>query len=215
MTASSKYHFTPNTAPTSYTRKFNDYRNYKLNSDSAKAHQEYMYSAPPYGITGKHITAESKELKPRSSLYLPLKTRLPEEAKRLQQEAEKILRSVQEKAEEEYEQRLEVPEAPQEKQEVKETPPTRKKKKRARIAFGGSDGLTADKDLTSSMLPTRKTLHGETYEQFCSLKQPKKPVLPDNLESPFLSAKKNKEVWDWITHDDEVTDFSHFMAVCS
>ena len=101
----SRFHFDTNTLPSVERPKTQhaNSRDLPINAESDAIRQLYTHSAPTNGIVGRDATTES--LRQRSSLNFPIKQRLPPEAIKLKQEAERILRSVQEKdkdAEEEY-----------------------------------------------------------------------------------------------------------------
>ena len=175
--------------------------------------KQYSFSAPPRGITGKQTTVDSAELKPRSTLYLPIKAKLPPEAERIKQEAEKILQSVREKAEAEYEARNapKNDEDDEKEDEVKMQEKAKPKKKRARIAFGGED----DKDETLGIRIKRKTKKDESYENFKRIAPRTRPPLPEAFESPYLDEEKNKLIWDWMAKEETFNDFNYFLKICT
>lgn len=55
----------------------------------------------------------------------------------------------------------------------------------------------------------------QTYEEFKGVPVPAKKPLPTQLRSEFLSTTGNERVWDWMNSGEKVTEFSHFLDVCS
>ena len=200
LKSSVSHHLQTNTVPSAFRGRKSDYTRYKLNSESEKVRKAYSHSAPPHGLTGKTLTADSKQLQPRSNLYLPLKTRLPEEAVKLKKEAEKILKSVQEDDD------LYDPDRDDD----------------LRNAIGTHiDDLAKDRSRSHPKLDAnpvpffKKTSKFKDYEDLKNTKVSPKPEFPETIESPFLSHDKNLEIWDWLTKDEVVTEFTHFMSICS
>ena len=157
--ASVRHHLTPNTVPRPFTRTPTKHGDYQLNSESQQVRNLYFTSAPARGITGKLTTVDCDELRPRSTLYLPIRAKLPPEAERMKQEAGRILRSVREKAEAEYDARNASEnnhhaENDEKKIKIKKKVKVKKIKKRARISMDGEDN---EADQTMGIRIKRKT----------------------------------------------------------
>ena len=222
--ASAKQHFVPNAPATRYVHDPDDYTKYVLNSDSEKIRKLYAQSAPPRGIVGKQTTCTSPELRTRSSLYLPIKTKLPPEAVRMKEEAHRILKSVQEKEGDDHEEAgaLEQPPPPppvtlkpvlhDPKNAHKNTLGPEGEQRKVSFALAGKKRPVR----SGGCCPVvKKTDAFQSYEDLRDRKLPSKPPLPELFKSPFLSEQKNQDIWEWLTRDDVVTEFNHFLNVCS
>jgi hypothetical protein len=52
-----------------------------------------------------------------------------------------------------------------------------------------------------------------SYEELKNAKPPK-PKMPDTLKSQFLNDEQNQEIWDWLHHGEELSEFEYFLSVC-
>ena len=109
----------------------------------------------------------------------------------MKQEAERILRSVQEKAEAEYDARDASENnnnaAVNDEKKIKITKKVnvKKIKKRARISMDGED---SEVDKTMGIRIKRKIKKDEAYENFKQIIPATKPSLPESFESPYLNS---------------------------
>ncbi len=227
--ASTQHHFIPNSPSVKYLQSPDDYTKYTLNSDSEKVRRHYSHSAPPKGITGKNTTPHSEELKTRSTLTIPIKTKLPPEALRMKEEAEKILQSVEENAEAEYDASKEAQTLHTSSQfgNINTSPGKKDNTKRVQFLKGlvthSSDRKQANiyvdhssgTDRANKYIVNRKAGRFTSYEDLKDTQLPKKPPMPNTLRSPYLTAEKNADIWEWLTKEEVVTEFNHFMNVCS
>ena len=210
LKSSVSHHMKTNTVPTPFKEKHSDYTRYKLNHESERVRRMFSHSAPPGGLTGKAVTPESKCLQPRSKLYIPLKTKLPQEAIKLKEEADTILKSVQEDRDK-YD-------------------PSRDHDLRNQIGeqidpllFSMPNNNLNPETHTGqvrigqqkSKVFFKKTDRFKDYETLKNTKPPAKPAFPEDIRSPFLTQDKNMQIWSWLTHDDVITEFSYFMSICS
>ena len=215
--ASVRHHLTPNTVPRPFTRKPTKHRDYQLNSESQRIRNLYFTTAPARGITGRLTTVDCDDLRPRSTLYLPIRVKLPPEAERMKQEAERILRSVREKAEAEYDARNASEnnnhaENDEKKIKITKKVKVKKIKKRARISVEGED---SEADKTMGIRIRRKIKKDVTYENFKRNIPDTRPPLPEPFESPYLNSEKNQEIWNWMTKGEPFDDFNYFIKICS
>ena len=165
----------------------------------------YCKSAPSNGLVGQ-LTTEV-DLQPRSCLHFPLKQKIPEEALRLKREADRILKSVQEKE-------IETPDfdpTPQ------PHPPSKLAKSRRYVTSRQRVTPTARAAMTRSTptIGSRQKSKFQTYDEFVQSKTPKRRELPEKLRNGFMSNAKSERVWDWLNQDEKITDFSYFLETCS
>ncbi|GFS02410.1 hypothetical protein ElyMa_001122600 [Elysia marginata] len=52
-----------------------------------------------------------------------------------------------------------------------------------------------------------------TYSELRSAQAPK-PVIPKEIESPFLSPDLNQSIWEWLHYGESVSEFDYFLSVC-
>ena len=135
----------------------------------------------------------------------------------MKQEAERILRSVREKAEAEYDARNASENnnhhAENDKKiKIKKKVKVKKIKKRARISMDGEDN---EADQTMGIRIKRKTKKDETYENFKQIIPATRSPLPESFESPYLNSEKNQEIWSWMTKGEVFDDFNYFIKICS
>ena len=191
-----------------------------MNAESEKVRRQYAKSAPSTGLAGRRSLTKS-DLKQRSNLYLPLKAKLPEEAKKMREEAAKILKSVQEK-DEEYDPSKDKVIIPQSKSSEdltlhrKERPVNSVRPgrggagRRGRISFREAQNA----DITTST--PKKTDLFENYEDLKNTSVPKIKNMPDYLHDlDYLSEEKKSDIWTWLNKGDQQTDFTYFLEVCS
>ena len=135
----------------------------------------------------------------------------------MKQEAERILLSVREKAEAEYDARNASENnnhAVNDEKKIKITKKIKVKKikKRARISMNGEDG---EVDKTMGIRIKRKIKQDETYDNFKQIIPATRPPLPESFESPYLNSEKNQEIWKWMTKGEAFDDFNYFIKICS
>ena len=181
-----------------YTKSSHEYR---LNQESEKVRLNYSYSAPSTGLAGRRCNGDEKDMRPRSSLFLPLKARVPPEAIKLKEEADKIIKSVQEK-----DKRGEDP-VPLDTQELLRKPSVH-------VSMFPDITLHGDDEEGEDFSTEKKASHWKSYEDFKKFKPPQKRPLPKELKSPHLGAEKCEEIWDWLNDYERIDDFSYFMEVC-
>ena len=219
---STRHHFLPNSVPTAYKRNVHaDPRNYQINAESEKVRKGYSKSAPSTGLAARRSLTNS-ELRQRSNLYLPLKVKLPEEAKKLKEEASRIINSVQER-EEEYDpskDNVVIPPPQRSSQDpVMRRPmvrvrPGRMGAGRGRARFASRASSNLDSEGNSSV--QKKTDMFESYEDLKSTPVPKVKSMPEYIQDlQFLTEDKKSDIWTWLNKGDEQTDFSYFLEICS
>ena len=204
-----RFHFSTNSPPTDKRPKAIELhpREVPINQESHKVRLAYCKSAPSNGLVGQRTT--EVDLQPRSCLHFPLKQKIPEEAVRLKKEADRILKSVQEKE-------IETPDfdaTPQ-----PHPPPNERGRSRRYVTSRQRVTSTARAGVTRSTptMGTRRKSKFETYDDFVQSKTPKRRELPEKLRNNNnLSNAKCERVWDWLNQDEKITDFSYFLEVCS
>ena len=204
-----KHHLQPNIRTTllnPHTRYTKSSQEYRLNMESEKVRLSYSYSAPSTGLGGRRMNGEEKDMRPRSDLFLPLKARVPPEAIKLKEEAEKILKSVQEKDKREED----LPGEP-----VPLAPETRHiRNPSVHVSIFPDITLHMDDYEDDEFSTEKKASCWKSYEDFKKFKPPEKRPLPQELKSPHLSIEKCEEIWDWLNDYERIDDFSYFMEVC-
>ena len=199
--ASARHHFDMKTVPSPYKREYEDISSYKLNKECETIRQRYSQSAPARGLTGR--TTKAEDIRMRSSLYLPLKAKVPEEAIKLKEEADKILKSVQEteKASEAGDETI-----------VAASPDLMSSVRSERLRLKRQKSQDASPGVKPFI---KKTAAYKDYKDFIKDKPSPKPVFPDDLRTPYLSDNKAHQIWDWLHHDETITEMSHFISVCT
>jgi len=202
---SAKVHFDTNSVDTKWTRKHFDSIPVKLNSDSENVRKIYASSAPPRGSRGIGIDVD--KMRTRSSLFLPIKREEHPEAQKLREDVQKILQSVQ--MDEESDIIDEDEEMAIREQMTRKNSMFRKSKKS--VIIRESVGH-------AGMLPkqTRLKLTAEKFKSYAQLKKTKPPkkTIPERFSSEFLSTDKNQEIWDWLHHGEQMSEFQFFLSVC-
>ncbi|KAK3802215.1 hypothetical protein RRG08_004505 [Elysia crispata] len=82
--------------------------------------------------------------------------------------------------------------------------------------FGGG-GL--HDSLGTSVLNAKLQNMRAQHQSFCSYNelrsaQPPKPVIPKEIESPFLSPDLNQSIWEWLHYGESMSEFDYFLSVC-
>ena len=54
------------------------------------------------------------------------------------------------------------------------------------------------------------------FQSYAELKatKPPKPQIPESLKSQFLDDQQNQQIWEWLHHGEEMSDFDFFLSVC-
>lgn len=202
---SAKIHFDTNTGDTKWTQKLLKSVPVEINSESEKIRKLYARSAPAGGSRRSEFNLD--QMKTRSSLYLPMKTRAHPEAQKLRKEVEKIIQSVQEDDEDYSDDRF------KENDEEAST---------AKIAIARpslAHHMARTSIMSSASSHSAKSRLKLTAENFNSYEQlqktkPPRPQIPELLKSRYLSAEKNQGIWEWLHHGEEMTEFEFFLSVC-
>lgn len=213
-----KHHLNTNTLPDINRPKCKiiDHSTSTINQDSEKNRLMYSYSAPQQGIVGRNATVES--LRQRSSLNFPQKQHLPPEAMKLKEEAERILKSVQEKEqdqEEEYDPKLHDRQILNEQAMGKyRRSPDKRRPLNSRRSLPSREMM---KNLASrGRVPSKtKSAKFRSYDELKNSEIPIKRDMPSRLRSRYMSDNRSEAVWDWLNQDEQITDFTYFLEVCS
>ncbi|PVD30861.1 hypothetical protein C0Q70_10136 [Pomacea canaliculata] len=215
---SAAVHFLCNTSATKWTRRHLQSVPVILNAESEKARQLYCRSAPSSGVASQRMGIDPLKLRTRSNLFRPLKAAVPPELIKLRKEVEEIVRSVQEEVEALEEQKIAAT-------QPAALVPSRDQDPSAPEAGGNrvqaeACAVIVDKDGSVGAIPestkqVSQTSPGkyETYEILKAAKPPK-PLLPDSIKSQYLSAEKSQDIWEWLHHGEEQSDFDFFLSVC-
>ena len=201
---SAKIHFDTNTGDTKWTKSLLKSVPVEINSESEKVRRLYARSAPAGG--SRRSDFDLDQMKTRSNLYLPMKTRAHPEAMKLRKEVEQIIQSVQEDGEDYSDDRF--------KQTEEDVSTAKVSMARPSLA----PHMTRDSMVSSASTHNKPRLkltadRFSSYEQFQKTKPPK-PQIPDLLKSRYLSAEKNQCIWEWLHHGEEMTEFEYFLSVC-
>ncbi|XP_061171335.1 uncharacterized protein LOC133180900 [Saccostrea echinata] len=202
---SAKIHFDTNTGDTKWTRKLLKSVPVEINSESDKIRKLYARSAPAGGSRRSNFDLD--QMKTRSNLYLPMKTRAHPEAQKLRKEVEKIIQSVQEDGEDYNDDKF--------KQSEEEISTAKLAISRPSLA----PHMTRDSIMSNASSHSTRPRLKLTAERFNSYEQlqktkPPKPQIPEILKSRYLSAEKNQAIWEWLHHGEEMTEFEFFLSVC-
>ena len=206
---SARHHFRPNIAHTRFQREWVDPESYKLSSDVEKIRMQYAKSAPSTGLSSRKQMDDSNNLRTRSTLVLPIKMEIPEEAKRIKAEAEKIIREVREDNEDDFD--------PEEESQIQKQAQKKKLPRRQsqfERYYHEFRHMQEDVEETRRDILREKSKQFKRYKDFENLNLPIRPALPEDLKSSFLSSDKNDLVWDWLTHGEMITDHNFFLTIC-
>lgn len=204
VSKSAKMHFQTNKVDTKWTKRHAEEVSIKINSDSEKVRRLYARSAPTGGAWSRRLNMESHKLKKRSQLFIPIKQKEQPEAERMRKEAEKIIKCVQEKDDEfDEENAIESRNSDEE-------------------SLCLDDGNLYQKGIIERRLSRRFSRRQSTrhiihrHESYSDIKDAKatKAKIPNTISSPYLTDDKNQTVWDWLHHDEELSDFDYFLSVC-
>lgn len=201
---SAKIHFDTNTGDTKWTKTLLKSVPLEINSESEKIRRLYARSAPAGG--SRRSDFDLDQMKTRSNLFLPMKTRAHPEAMKLRKEVEKIIQSVQEDGEDYDDDRF--------KQSGEDASTTKVTHARPSLAPHMTRDSVVSSDSTFGRPRLKLTADKfSSYEQLQKTKPPK-PLIPDILKSRYLSTEKNQSIWEWLHHGEEMTEFEFFLSVC-
>lgn len=177
-----------------------------INADSEKCRQLYLRSAP----SGERLKSPGflEQGKRRSHLILPIKTPIPPEAVRMRKEAEKILQSVRDE------------EADYAISDGMKKADDTSKHKSSRENQRDVDRKRVE-EIIKLKVAQRRSLekHEEDTKVFTSYSDIKgakapKPLVPATVRSDFLTLEQNQEIWNWLHHGEQLSDFEYFLSVC-
>ena len=63
--------------------------------------------------------------------------------------------------------------------------------------------------------PKTKSAKFQSYDELKNSEVPVKREMPSRLRSRYMSDHRNEAVWDWLNHEEKITDFSYFLEICS
>ncbi|RUS90961.1 hypothetical protein EGW08_001265 [Elysia chlorotica] len=192
---SAKVHFLSNSADTRWTPQLLRTIPTQLNADSDAVRKLYVHSAPSGG-RGR-VGIDPGKLRKRSNLYLPVKAskaQVSPEIVKLREEAAAIIKQGLS-----YDEDM--------------NPESTSNQRRAT--------LTVTKTLAPSgtqpgFFPSnvRAQQHSfSTYDELRSAQAPR-PVIPKEIESPFLTADLNQSIWEWLHYGESMSEFDYFLSVC-
>ena len=211
LAACSRHHLQPNTVPSIIqptNRATRSAEDWKLNMESEKCRLAYSYSAPSTGLTGR-ITGES-DLRARSTLFLPLKARVPPEAIKLKEEAERIIQSVQER-----DQSTELDRAHGGDSKLQHDNHSLRLKRLSRhFSIYPDLKLHSEPSEWSNDEGEKKASSFGSYASLKAFKHPTKRPLPEELKNTRLSVEKCEMIWDWLWDYEVITDFTFFKEIC-
>ncbi|XP_069139980.1 uncharacterized protein [Argopecten irradians] len=196
---SAQVHFDTNTVNTKWSKKHFDSIPIKLNSDSEKAKRLYVRSAPARG--GRQSGIDPDKMRTRSSLFLPMKKEEHPEAAKLREEVKVILQSVQTDGESEADS--------QDAMNYQRRKSSVLRPRRGTVTYRDSIAATVNKQ-------PRVVLTAENYKSYEDLKRTKTPkkTIPEPFQSKYLSLNENQQIWEWLHHGEEMSDFQFFLSVC-
>lgn len=199
---SAQVHFDTNTIDTKWSRKQFETIPVKLNADSEKARRMYVRSAPARG--GRQVGMDPEKMRTRSSLFLPMKKEEHPEAAKLREEVRIILESVQTDVDSD--------------DDSMEGPIDYMRRKSEAFLKPRRSTICRDSDKTSLLLPKqpRLKLTAENYGSYEELKRTKTPkkTIPEPFRSKFLTFDENQQIWEWLHHGEQMSDFQFFLSVC-
>lgn len=199
---SAHVHFDTNAVDTKWSKSLLKNIPVEINSDSDKFRKMYARSAP----TGRSRTMglDTDNVKTRSSLYLPMKTVHHPEAMELRKEVEEMIKSVY-----------------SENGEADEKADTESYHRGRRFSlFPRKSSVRTRRDTgTESLLstkPHRLKLTAEKFDSYDQLKiaRPPKPTIPETFCNKFISKERAQEIWEWLHHGEEMSEFEYFLSVC-
>ena len=201
VTLSAKLHFLVNAVDTRWTRKHSEQIPVSVSSEAEKIRRLYAHSAPAGGRSKAGLSTDN--LRTRSSLFLPLKSKANPESVQLRREVAEILKGVQEDNDE-YEADKDIVGL----QNLGESnPPERKSIFQYRLSN------------LPSLEHVDKTDHNPTAKGFNSyddLKRTRPPqcIIPVQFKSEYLTPEKNQAIWEWLHFGEAMTDFQYFLTIC-
>ena len=239
LNQSMKHHFVPNKASSPVVPKHQKREmgtdHYQLNAESEKVRQLYNQSAPSTGVTGR-CSIQMDNLRQRSSLFLPIKAKIPPEAARLKAEAEKILRSVQD----EQEQRFDSSDSNPRPIDISTMPTaahtrksvtgdiltqlqdgSRRRASSLRLHRLSTPNIVAfamtpeEKEQSSELQMTKKASMFNSYDALKTIRWPDKRHVPEDLPMPYVSQEKASDIWQWLHRGEDLNEFTYFLQVCS
>ncbi|GFO13646.1 hypothetical protein PoB_004015100 [Plakobranchus ocellatus] len=82
--------------------------------------------------------------------------------------------------------------------------------------FGG--GYLQDSLGTSVLNPKLQNVRSQqqifsNYDELRRAQAPR-PVIPKEIESPFLSPDHNQNIWEWLHYGESMSEFDYFLSVC-
>ena len=141
-------------------------------------------------------------LRKRSNLFIPIKARIPPEAMKMRQEAERLAKSVQEDRDEEFVGQVDQVDNNEESSANTQTAAVLDRRRLLR---------------RDTIVPTTTNPRLKRFQSYEDFKQAhaSKSKIPGWLRSPFLTDDRNQYVWEWLHRDEESNEFQHFLAMCS
>lgn len=239
---SAKVHFLSNSADTRWTPQLLRTIPTQLNADSDAVRKLYVHSAPSGG-RGR-VGIDPGKLRKRSNLYLPVKAskaQVSPEIVKLREEASAIIKqglSYDEDGNPELSRKPSksnlngtktLTTADIQTQHNHGMTTGNKNWSDSHMnnvsdnqgagflsTFGG--GCLQDSLGTSTLNAKLQTVRAQqrlfsTYNELRSVQAPK-PVIPKEIESPFLSPDLNQSIWEWLHYGESVSDFDFFLSVC-
>lgn len=199
VTMSAKLHFLTNAVDTKWTRKHSEQIPVKVNSEAENIRRLYAHSAP---AGGRAKDGTNKDLRTRSSLFLPLKAKANPESAKLRKEVQKIIKGVQEDNDEyEAENDADGPNITDNKLNIR----------KSIFQFR----LSAQPNMDHIEL-SENNLKASAFKSYEDLKRtrPPKCIIPDQFKSEYLSPEKNQAIWEWLHYGEVMTDFQYFLTIC-
>lgn len=198
VTMSAKLHFLTNAVDTKWTRKHSEQIPVKVNSEAENIRRLYAHSAP---AGGRSKDGTNKDLRTRSSLFLPLKAKANPESAKLRKEVQKIIKGVQEDNDEyDAENDTDGPNAAD-----------KINARKSILQFR----LSAQPNMDPIELP-ENNLTAAAFKSYEDLKRTRPPkfIIPDQFKSEYLSPEKNQAIWEWLHYGEVMTDFQYFLTIC-
>ena len=181
-----------------------------LNSNSEQVVNQYVRSAPSAGAVGRAWSRRMNVARLRSAMSGPLhhETSWPE-ADRLREMANQIIASNPEADEH---QSMTVLDAAIHRN-GDNTPASAATP--ASAFFDRINDGRSQMSIRSTEAQPNKASRFESYESLKNFKVPSLRPLPSDGCTTYLSQQKAQEVWKWILNNEEQTEFSFFLELCS
>ena len=146
----------------------------------------------------------------RSNIHLVAKTTLPPEARKLKDEAEKMMTTI-----------AVVDSTQAGAKDTKDNTVIATESKPLTIDRTKQDVSTEKEDINTGkntlIAPqnVKKASDFSSYKDLAEHPVPSDKPMPEGLRSPYLSEQQNLTIWKWLNMDEKPTKLSFFLEMCS